>query len=177
MVAISKLRNYAAAAAAVLLLASGSYEIHKHGRAHAQISTIRTASKPPELERVPAATLYEAYSDDGAAADEKYKGKRFTITSKVVKGISAEAGAPDPAAAKVLIGSDLEPIIASGIDPGSAAALREGAPIEIDCVVTGAIAEIPTLDCGPHGIVRPIATERTQNQKPESDARRTARTP
>jgi hypothetical protein len=177
MLALSKSRNYAAAAALVLLLASGGYEIHKHGRAHAQISAIPTPSKAPELERVPAATLYDAYSDDGAAADEKYHGKRFTITSKVVKVVSAEPGAPASPTAKVLIGSDLEPILASGIDPGSAAGLREGAPIEIDCVVTGAIAEIPTLDCGPHGIVRPIATERTQNQKPESDARRTARVP
>jgi hypothetical protein len=174
MFALSKSKNYAAIAGVVLLLASGGYEVHKHGRAHAQISSIPTGSKAPELERVPAATLYDAYSDDGAAADAKYKGKRFTITSKVVKAISPEPGAPEPTTAKVLIGSELEPIIASGIDLGSAASLREGAPIEIDCVVTGAIAEIPTLDCGPRGIVRPIATERTQSQKPDSDARRTA---
>jgi tRNA_anti-like len=177
MAALSSTRNYAVLAATLLLLASGGYAVHKHARAHAQISSTPAPVKTPELERVPATTLYDAYSDDGAVADQKYRGKRFTITSKVVKVVRPEDGAPEPATAKVLIGSDLEPIIASGISPGSAAGLREGAPIEIDCVVTGAVAEIPTLDCGPQGIVRPIATERTQNQQPESGARRTAQVP
>jgi hypothetical protein len=139
----------------VLVLASaGIYERQRHSRAAGRSSSAPAHTEPIPLDRLPADTLFDAYGNDAALADEKYKGKRFTITSQVVKVEQSDTVSPT-----VLLGSALEPVIATGISQTSALALAQGAPVEVDCVVTGSVAELPTLDCGPHGVVRPIKTE------------------
>jgi hypothetical protein len=148
-------RKVGVAALFVVLVAGiGLYEKHRHSLEMRRISATPVHAEPIPLDRLAADTLYDAYSDDAALADQKYKGKRFTVTSQVVKVESAPGNSP-----KVLLGAVLEPVIATGISENSARALAPGAPIEVDCVVTGSIAEFPTLDCGPQGDVRPVKSE------------------
>ena len=59
----------------------------------------------------------------------------------------------------MVLGSDLRPIVAVGIDKQAAAALVVGSAIEIDCMVTGATIDIPDLDCGPNGLPRSVAPQ------------------
>lgn len=43
-----------------------------------------SASAAPIIGRLPAAELASAYSKDAAAADARFKGKRFTVTGKII---------------------------------------------------------------------------------------------
>ena len=101
------------------------------------------------LTRLAAGNLSDAYA--GGGADAVYQGKRFTIVGDVV------ASDLDAGVHHVVLGSKLRPINATGIDEGAAAALVVGATIEVDCTVTEAIADIPSLDCGPNGVPRPVS--------------------
>ena len=103
----------------------------------------------PALTRLAAGNLSDAYA--GGGADAVYQGKRFTIFGDVVSS-DVDAGVQH-----VVLGSKLRPINTTGIDEGAAAALVVGATIEVDCTVTGAIADIPSVDCGPNGLPRPIS--------------------
>ena len=117
---------------------------------HADSSTPPPSKQAaPALPRLAAGTLSDAYSDGGGGAE--YQGKRFTVFGDVV---SAEV---DAGTHRVVLGSKLRPINATGIDEGAAAALVIGATIEVDCTVTGAVADIPSLDCGPNGVPRALS--------------------
>ena len=104
------------------------------------------------LARVAVGNLYAAYIGGSASADAVYRGKRYTIIGQVV------AANVDAGASQLVLGSKLEPVIATGVEKGAAASLVIGSAIELDCTVTGAVAEIPTLDCGPNGMPRPVST-------------------
>lgn len=106
-------------------------------------------SPAPALTRLATGNLSDAYV--GGGADATYLGKRFTIFGDVV---SSEV---DGGVHHVVLGSKLRPINATGIDEGAAAALVVGATIEVDCTVTGAVADIPNIDCGPNGLPRPLS--------------------
>jgi hypothetical protein len=103
-----------------------------------------------ELERVDATKLFRAYAGGEANADPIYRGKRMTITGNVAT-VRIDAGVP-----AVILGSALEPVIATGVDEASAASLVPGAAIELDCTIVGKVVDMPNLDCGPHGVPRPL---------------------
>jgi hypothetical protein len=109
--------------------------------------------KPAALERVTAAKLFEAYTAGAASADPVYRGKRVTIIGNVAT-VRSDAAVP-----AVVLGSNLEPVIATGIDGNSAASLIPGSAIEVDCTVNGKIVDMPSVDCGPNGVPRPVAPE------------------
>ena len=107
------------------------------------------AAQPPALTKLVAGNLFDAYA--GGEADAIYRGKRYTLVGSVVS-VNVDAGAQ-----QVVLGSKLQPVVATGIDKAAALALITGAAIEIDCTVTGATAEIPNVDCGPNGVPRPVS--------------------
>ena len=127
----------------------GACAQHAKAKATRASSSDSTTASPPLLIRLPAGNLCDAYAVGGA--DAQYRGKRYTIVGNV---LGADAGAH-----RVLLGSNLRPIVAVGIDDHAAAALCAGSAIEIDCVVTGATVGIPNLDCGPNGLPRPVAPQ------------------
>jgi hypothetical protein len=104
---------------------------------------------PPTLPKVTTGNLCDAYS--GGGADAIYSGKRYTLVGKVVS-LNLDAGA-----SQVVLGSKLQPVVVTGIDPGATNALVIDGPIEIDCTITGAVAEIPRAYCGPNGQPRPVS--------------------
>jgi tRNA_anti-like len=124
----------------------------RHHRSHAQSEPVKPAHAVPQpLERLTVEKLYDAYSGGAASADPVYRGKRFTIVGNVA-AVRADAGP-----SQVVLGSDLQPVIATGLAAGSASALTKGQPIEADCTVSGAVMAMPTIDCGPEGVPRPVS--------------------
>jgi hypothetical protein len=119
--------------------------------ASAGAASATQAAPPPALTRLVAGNLFDAYA--GGGADAIYRGKRYTLVGNVVS-LSVDAGVQ-----QVVLGSKLQPVVATGIDKGAALALVTGAEteIEIDCTVIGATAEIPNVDCGPNGVPRPVS--------------------
>jgi hypothetical protein len=108
-----------------------------------------SSARPAQLTTLAAGNLFDAYA--GGGADAIYRGRRYTLVGGVVS-INVDAGA-----AQLVLGSKLKPVIATGIDKGAAATLVPDAEIRIDCTVTGAEADIPSLDCGPNGVPRPVS--------------------
>lgn len=131
---------------------------------HAHPSTHRAKR---ELPRLPCDELSHAYAASGASADQIYQGKRFTVLGNVVS-VNEDGGTPH-----VVLGSKLEPVVAHGVAKEAAVMLIPNASIELDCVVTGSIADIPQLDCGPHGIPRAISS--AHDSARESSAHDSAR--
>ena len=136
---------------AVLMLAWCTSCAHHNNSPTPQATASSRAKPPPPLTRLAASTLADAYAGGGADADATYRGKRFTVFGDVVS-VDVDAGEHH-----LVFGSKLRPLIATGVDEGAASALVVGATIEIDCTVTGAIAEIPTIDCGPNGVPRALS--------------------
>ena len=113
-------------------------------------TTAPSAAKAAEpLPKIATGNLFDAYA--GGGADATYSGKRYTLVGKVVS-LNLDAGA-----SQVVLGSKLQPVVVTGIDPGAASALVIDGPIEIDCTITGAVAEIPRAYCGPNGQPRPVS--------------------
>jgi tRNA_anti-like len=126
----------------------------RHRSPHAQSEPAKASvAKPVTFERLTTEKLFSAYAAGAASADPTYRGKRFTVVGNVA-AIRVDAGAP-----QVVLGSDLQPVIATGLAQGTVSSLTEGAAIEADCTVTGAIVGMPTIDCGPEGAVRPVSQE------------------
>ena len=105
----------------------------------------------PKLTQLAIGKLADAYAGGTADADALYRGKRYAVVGNVVS-VQSDAGA-----GRVVLGSKLQPVVATGLDPNAAATLVTDTPIEADCMVTGAIGEIPNLDCGPNGLPRPVS--------------------
>jgi hypothetical protein len=108
-----------------------------------------SSARPSQLTTLAAGNLFDAYA--GGGADAIYRGRRYTLVGGVVS-INVDAGA-----AQLVLGSKLKPVIATGIDKSAAATLVPDAQIQIDCTVTVAQADIPSLDCGPNGVPRPVS--------------------
>ena len=113
------------------------------------------SSKAVELERLAVGNLYDAYLGGSASADALYRGKRYTILGNVVSTASVDAGV-----SQVVLGSKLEPVIATGVDSAAAGSFINGSAIELECTVTGAVAAMPMLDCGPNGQPRAVSVAR-----------------
>ncbi len=73
------------------------------------------AAQPPALTRLVAGNLFDAYA--GGGADAIYRGKHYTLVGNVVS-VSVDAGVP-----QVVLGSKLQPVVATGIDKGAALGL------------------------------------------------------
>ena len=116
------------------------------------VASATQAAQPPSLKKIVAGNLFDAYA--GGGADAIYQGKRYTLVGNVVS-LSVDAGVQ-----QVVLGSTLQPVVATGIDKGAASALVTGAAIEIDCTIIGATAEIPNVDCGPNGVPRAASPPR-----------------
>jgi hypothetical protein len=137
-------RHLEFAVAAVLSTACG------RRAAPAPAPSVQREIKTPELARITAGNLFDAYA--GGGADAIYRGRRYTLVGTV--------GSVDSEGERVVLGSKLHPVVATGIEKGAIAGLVVDAEVEIDCTVVAAIAEIPQVDCGPNGVPRPVSPPR-----------------
>jgi hypothetical protein len=97
---------------------------------------------PVSLDKLSAATLLQAYASNEVAADAKYKGKRFRVSGRVAAIKSDIADEP-----QVWLVSDLNSVIASGLNKSFAASLSKGDQMDAACTVTGSALGMPMLDC------------------------------